>query len=108
MTLAADMITDMAVFMDSDDFAESITWAGGDAFDAVIIRGDDLANIDMASFSDVAVDALAYVSFADVAAPVYHTDNIVTVDGTYRYIGKLESDAAMFVAVLKKDERSVI
>lgn len=107
MTLAADIITDMAVFMDSDDFAESITWAGGDAFDAVVIRGDDLANIDMATFDDVSVDAVAYVAKADVATPVYR-DIVVTVDGTYRFIGKTESDAACFVAVLKKDERPVI
>jgi len=108
MTLSAQMASDAATFLDTDDFGESVTYtpAGGeassisavvekeDAFQEAYVRGEGFAT------------AVLHVKVSDVDSP-QHGDTFTISGKTWELDplrGVIEEDAAMLQIAIRRRE----
>jgi hypothetical protein len=78
MTLKTQMATDLAVFFNSSEFAESVTYAGT-AITAVVMPGQAIEAGGSMTAERTVKRATLFVKASDVAAPAYR--DAVVIDG---------------------------
>jgi hypothetical protein len=106
MTLATDIQSDRStVFLNADEFAETITWAGAE-IPAIVEKGEDLAEIDRSSWDDVRSVAIVEVSAADVS-PTYR-DTVVIGSVMFYHNRILETNGGMHRCELIANQRPTI
>lgn len=84
MTLKTQMATDLAAFFNSDEFAESVTYAGT-AITAVVMPGEIMEAGGSMTAERTVKRATLFVKATDVAAPAYR-DSVVIDGETWRVI----------------------
>lgn len=105
MTLAAQMTTDLSVFFDTDEHAQTVTYDGSDI--TAIVDYETLLS-EQASGA-VKRQKVLWVKVSDVSAPAYR-DTVVIGSDTW-YVGresKHETDGYTWKLPLYRDERPVI
>lgn len=94
MTHKAQMAIDTQQFLNTDEFAETVSY-NGDAIAAVVERGKTRESGNTFTSEGEADRAMVWVKATDVASPVIG-DVIVIADGTSWEVSRiLESDQAM-------------
>ena len=104
MTFKTQMTSDLSVFFDSDEFAETVTY-NGESIEAVIDYGEDLDRIEAGDA--VAAMATIYVEVSDVADPDYR-DTVVIGSDTWRVRNIVKGDGYVWKLDIKRDERPVL
>jgi len=97
------MTTDLASFFNSDEFAESVTYAGS-AITAIFTPAD---NLDEDEGGSALAMATLEVKVSDVAAPAYR-DAVVVGSATWAVRKILSGDKDVWRLELYRDERPVI
>jgi hypothetical protein len=109
MTLKTQMVSDMSVFINTDEFATAIIYAGS-SINAIVDYGnaaeDNIFQSDHPSGSTVDVCEIE-VKVADVASPAYRDE--VVIGSTTWYMRKIISgDGITWLLRLETDERPVL
>ena len=104
MSFKTQIATDLDVFLDTDEFAQEITYAGG-TVNAIVILDDLTPELGAASNQ-----GLIYIKISDLSSAPSYRDSVVTDGATWK-VFQDESDAAyyvsegMYVVNIYKDER---
>lgn len=103
MTLATQMVTDLTAIFSTNEFAQSVTYAGTGITAVVIPRdGQEMDGERTAKVADL------YVKSSDVATPAYR-DAVVIGSTTYRVIEvPAEAQGGAWKLMIQQDERPVI
>jgi len=102
VTLKTQMETDLAAFFNTDEHADSITYAGA-SIDAVIDYEEN-PNDQPGSTTQTAI---LFVKQSDVTAPAYR-DAVVNGSDTWRVRRVLEGDGDVWKLAIERDMRPVI
>jgi len=106
MTLKTAMASDLGLFFNTDDFAETVTYAGSDI---IAIPDYDEAKKTIAGktpMEGVGDYAFLAVKQSDVATPAYR-DSVIINTITWR-VAKIDSgDGFVWNLIIKKDERQI-
>ena len=104
MTLAADMVTDLSTFYDTDDFAVSATLTVGAAVTTInVIFSATFRGLNPASGEIESTAPEARCKASDVSAAV-HGSTLAISGTTYKVIGKQPTeDGLETILVLSKD-----
>lgn len=104
MTLSDQLTSDLSIFYDTDEFAETVTY-NGSAIPAIV---DYKTNLDDAGSRGSAM-AIAEISVraSDVAAPAYR-DTVVIGSVTWKVRRTLSGDGKEWKLELYRDERPMI
>jgi len=86
MTLKSQLSSDLSIFFDTDDFAETVTYNSVD-IPAIVDCGSDEDANSIFDFMDIEVQTL------DVAVVTYRTDTLVYDGLTWRYPKIISQDA---------------
>jgi len=104
VTLADEILTDMPVFTNTDEFGKTIT-IGGETVEATVILDDPTPNLDLDSRQGQVLVAVADLS----SAPTYRT--VIVIAGETWLIFRDNKDQAyqvadgMYIIPIYKDER---
>lgn len=97
---------DIAVFFDSNEFAETISYNSA-SISAIVEREFDLADINMASWDSAKVEAIVTVKVSDVANPSYR-DTVTIGSDTFRVFQRISGDGGTWTLALISEERPTI
>lgn len=103
MTLKTQMTSDLSVFFNTDDFAQSVTYAGK-AVNALVILGENLD--DAGSRESAMARGQIVVKVSDVATPAYR-DAVVIGSDTWRVRRIVYGDGLVWKLDIYRDERPV-
>lgn len=103
MTFSTQLTTDLSVFFNTDEFAQSVTYAGS-AIDALVLFGE---NLDAAGSRESAqANGHLVVKVSDVAAPAYR-DAVVIGSVTWRVRRIIYGDGQVWKLEIYRDQRPV-
>jgi hypothetical protein len=109
MTLASQMLTDLSVFFNTDDFAVTVTHKTAGAkynttFSAIFDRTQDLAGFDL--YQTQADLGLLTMKLSDVPSAAYGRGDLYQIAGvTWRCEQVLRTDGYVIEMVLSTDRR---
>lgn len=102
MTLKDDITSDLSVFFNTNEFAETVTYNGTDI--PAIVEYEE--NLDEQTGSAVAIATLT-IKKSDVSDPDY-LDTVVIGSDTWKVRNRIEGNAYIWKLALYRDERPIL
>jgi len=100
MTFKSQLTTDMSVFLNTDEFAETITY-NGSPIDAIVDYGEDLDDVKNGTNS---IADTIQVMVSDVATPAYR-DAVIIGGNTYAVLRRKSGDGYTWTLEIYRGER---